>query len=460
MKAWINSDNGSDDMKLAVARALTSRGWEVHVGETGSNVHYQDYFLVTGDCDVYITLYNGFCAGTVREAYSEEIQQELRKKDVQLVIAWDSRQWLEGMGPYRYGNFRGYRARRAWDDNFSKDDPSIQDVWGFLRENRAVYCVGPDAELIADQLAAGGYFAWEAEAARRVFFDHYDYYWLKNTLERGVREGAKALLVGHSLARFGIDDARVPGLVNLAFLSQDYYYSAVIIRFALERIPSLRQVVLGTSYISPFLDLSKSQNPNEIARVTQGYGKLFGDFHHLDAAEAGREAVRDWGPGDRPFEESLMKELYEARKDDYFCPERSRQSLSDFDWSAMTEEARLEAVRERMAFHNKLMKRRETYEENGGILTEMAECCRRKKVDFRVLVFPSNRYYRALLDPRYQAMYEAQLPRSLGNGERFRLDLYADERFDSNLDFVDTDHLNDRGAAKMTELFRQWLEVK
>ena len=55
-------------------------------------------------------------------------------------------------------------------------------------------------------------------------------------------------------------------------------------------------------------------------------------------------------------------------------------------------------------------------------------------------------------------MYESQLPGGFGSAAR--LDLYADERFDSNLDFVDTDHLNDRGAAKMTELFRQWLEVK
>ena len=153
MKAWINADNGSNDMKMALAKVLTSRGWEVHVGETGSNVHYQDYFAVTADFDVYITLYNGFCAGTVREAYGPEIQAELQRKGVRLVIAWDSREWLQKMRPYRYGNFRGYSARRAWDDNFSREDPSIPDVWGFLREHHAAYCVGPDAERMADQLA-------------------------------------------------------------------------------------------------------------------------------------------------------------------------------------------------------------------------------------------------------------------------------------------------------------------
>ncbi len=33
--------------------------------------------------------------------------------------------------------------------------------------------------------------------AKREFFDNYDYYWLKYTLERGKQEKATSLLVGH-----------------------------------------------------------------------------------------------------------------------------------------------------------------------------------------------------------------------------------------------------------------------
>ena len=460
MKAWINADNGSDDMKLAVADVLISRGWDVHIGETGSNVHYRDYYNVTEGFDVYITVYNGFCAGTVREAYSPEIQKELRKKGVRLVIVWDSREWLEGMRPYRYGNFRGYRARRAWDDNFSREDPSIPDVWGFLREHHAAYCVGPDAELIADQLEAGGYFSWEAGAASRAFMRDYDYYWMKYTLERGVREKAKTLLAGHSLARFGVNDAQIPSLINLAFLSQDYYYSSLIIQSALERIPSLETVILGVSCISPFMDLSRSKNPNERARIIRGYGKYFGDYHHIDPVEAGAQADADKGPGSEPWDERLMSELYEARKSDYFYGERSRQSLSDFDWSgSMTDEARFEAARLRTDFHNRLLKHWETYEENVGILTGIAERCREKNVEFRMVAFPANRYYRRFLDPRLKEAYDDHR-RCLSEDAVVYLDLYDDDRFDSVLDYVDTDHLNDRGAAKMTELLRRWLEAK
>ena len=461
MKAWINADNGSHDMKLAVSEILVSREWDVHIGETGSNVHYKDYFNVTEDHDIYITMYNGFCAGTVREAYSPEIQEELRRKKVRLVIVWDSREWLEVMKPYRYGNFRGYHARRAWDDNFSKEDPYIEDVWGFLREHDAVYCVGPDAELIVEQLAAGGYFSWEAGAANRAFSRDYDYYWLKYTMERGVREQAQTLLTGHSLARFGINDAQIPGLVNLAFLSQDYYYSSLIIHSALERIPSLRTVILGVSYISPFMDLSRSKNQGEIARITQVYGKYFGDYHHMDRGETHAQAAADGEPEDRPFDERLMSDLYETMKSDYFFGERNRQSLSDFDWSgSMTEEARFEAARARTDFHNRLLNHRETYEENGEILTRIAEYCGEKKVEFRIVVFPSNRYYRHFLDPGLKEAYDDQLRRCLAKEPARHMDLFDDDRFDNILDYIDTDHLNDRGAVKMTEILKRWLEVE
>ena len=164
MKIWMNADAGSDDTKLALAKAFEERGFSVHIGRTGSNVHYEDYFGVTEDYDVYMTIYNGFCAGTVREAVSPEIREVLDKKGVRLFMVWDSRLWNEKMKPYRFGDFRGYCACRAWDDDFSKDDPCIEDVDRFLREHNTAYCVGPDVDTILEQFMAGGYFAWEMKS--------------------------------------------------------------------------------------------------------------------------------------------------------------------------------------------------------------------------------------------------------------------------------------------------------
>ncbi|WP_407424669.1 hypothetical protein, partial [Methanobrevibacter sp.] len=164
-KVWINADNGSDAMKNAVANLLRKKGWTVHVGETGSNAHYTDYFKVTSDYQYYITLYNGFCAGTVREAYSSSIQNTLKSKGVQLVIMWDTQDWTnpQGMKPYRYGDFTGYNAARAWDDNFSVNDPSINNVAAWLKSNNAFYCASPTADGLVAQFLAGGYFEYSSK---------------------------------------------------------------------------------------------------------------------------------------------------------------------------------------------------------------------------------------------------------------------------------------------------------
>ena len=161
-KIWINADNGSCGMKNSIANLLKSKGWTVKNAGCCSNCHYSDYFNVTSDYGVYATLYNGFCAGTVREAYSSSIQNTLKKKGVQLVIMWDTSDWTnpQGMKPYRYGDFTGYNAGRAWDDNFSSSDPSIKNVSQWLKNNNAVYCCGPTADDIVKQFLAGGYFKY------------------------------------------------------------------------------------------------------------------------------------------------------------------------------------------------------------------------------------------------------------------------------------------------------------
>ena len=161
-KIWINSDNGSCGFKNEIANLLRNNGWEVKNAGCCSNCHYEDYWNVSSDYQVYATLYNGFCAGTVREAYSSRIQNALRNKGVVLVIMWDTRDWTNphGMGPYRYGDFSGYNAGRAWDDNFSSSDPSIKNVKDWLKKNDAKYCCGPTADDVVKQFLAGGYFAY------------------------------------------------------------------------------------------------------------------------------------------------------------------------------------------------------------------------------------------------------------------------------------------------------------
>ena len=159
-KVYIDADGGSDSMKWQLAAALEAAGWEVTVGDTYSNAHYEDYFNVPQDY-VLITIYNGFCAGTIRELASSSIQNVLKSKNVVCVPVFETGDWTnpQGMAPYRYGDFSGYSASRAWDDGFSSTDPSISDVDEFLYSNNIKYCAYPTVDGILDQFLQGGYFA-------------------------------------------------------------------------------------------------------------------------------------------------------------------------------------------------------------------------------------------------------------------------------------------------------------
>ena len=162
-KAWVDADNGSGSFKSSFISELKKNGWTVKDGGTSSYTHYNDYFNVTSDYAVLVTIYNGFCAGTIREAYSSTIQNKLKNKGVQLVVVFDTKNWTDpqGMKPYRYGDFKGYSAGRAWDDNFSSSDPSISNVADFLKKNNAVYCAYPNVSGAIEQFLAGGYYKWK-----------------------------------------------------------------------------------------------------------------------------------------------------------------------------------------------------------------------------------------------------------------------------------------------------------
>ncbi|SCY10024.1 hypothetical protein SAMN02910292_00878 [Lachnospiraceae bacterium XBB2008] len=282
------------------------------------------------------------------------------------------------------------------------------------------------------------------------FLTNYDYYWLKYTLERGSRESADKVLVGHSLPRFGVNDREIPGLINLAFISQDYYYSARIIERAMEMLPHLTDVVIGTSYYAPFMDLSKAKNEGERSRITNVYGRYFNDYHNINISETVSPSP----------EESDSRRIYNSICDDYFCDGRDRVILAESDWgNDLTEEERFSMAKKRTSYHNSLSKHTESYEENGIILNKLALQCKKSNITLHMIVFPANRYYRQGIDPSLKEMYEKQIA---SIPEQFRpktADLFCEEGFDPVADYVDTDHLNDEGAAKMSGLLNRIITV-
>ena len=160
-KIWIGADGGSGSFTKEIISYLNKAGWSCHYSGEGANVHYEDYFNVTKDYQVLAIVDNGFDPATVMEPYEGSIKSELANKGVICMFFFDTRDWTnpDGMKPYRYGNFKGYYAHRAWDDNYSNFSGSLN-VDDYFRKNKIKYCANPSAKGMVDQFVAGGYYAY------------------------------------------------------------------------------------------------------------------------------------------------------------------------------------------------------------------------------------------------------------------------------------------------------------
>lgn len=299
----------------------------------------------------------------------------------------------------------------------------------------------------------------DTDAISAEFFENYDYYWLKYTMDRGAAEHARYLLAGHSLARFGVNDREIPGLINLSFLSQDFYYSSKIIEKAIENIPTLRHIMLGATYYSPYMDLSMARNTRELERIVRVYGRFFDDIHHMDKEKYSvlRAQILANTKGSITEEQSLR--MFQELQDDYFTANHDRKFISDSDWTKpYTEEERYRIAKIRTDYHNKLICHESSYKENAELLQSMAAICHSKGVAFSIIIFPANHYYRSCLNPLLKDGYSAMLSSVPTEYRPVNVDLFSSDSFDPIKDYEDIDHLNDAGASKMTTILKEYLE--
>lgn len=158
-KIMVCADGGDRGFKNAMVKLLKKDGWQVTDLGIGPGKHSKSYNIIDKSYAVNLVIANGFCAGSVRECITGWLKGHHEKLGVAYVQMWDTGGWTNprGMKPYRYGDFRGYSAKRAWDDNFSRGNPAIKNVMDYFKKYKVKYCCGPTAAQAYKQFKAGGY---------------------------------------------------------------------------------------------------------------------------------------------------------------------------------------------------------------------------------------------------------------------------------------------------------------
>ena len=158
-KIWIGADGGSGGFAREIVSLLEKNGWHCHYSGEGAGVHNADYENVTSDYQILAIVDNGFCCTTIKEAYEGYCAPTLKRKNVTVMFMFDSRDWNEGMRPFKYGNFGNHVFHTAWDD--SSGYCTSMHATNFFKKHNATYCCHPTAQGIVEQFLAGGYFKWK-----------------------------------------------------------------------------------------------------------------------------------------------------------------------------------------------------------------------------------------------------------------------------------------------------------
>lgn len=288
---------------------------------------------------------------------------------------------------------------------------------------------------------------------------NFDYYFIKNALGIGGGDGYKTntIVTGSSYGRLGVDENKMPNTVNLSLPSQDLYYSLKGIEHVCSHNSNIKNIVLCCSYYYFFSDMSRGKDKGILANIPRIYVPLFGEMgYHNCFRLCGSQNEELKNP---IFDVNKIAEMYaysECIKGYYNNGGRLRKLQAvrgwihqELEWIDLSEEEKQFAAYKRASAHNKNLKREISYKENLIYLNELANFCNKRNINLLIVVCPGTKQYRMFLSDKFKEIFYDTL-KSI-DMELHLLDLFDNDVF-CDEDFIDTDHLSDFGAAKLTKL--------
>lgn len=294
---------------------------------------------------------------------------------------------------------------------------------------------------------------------------NYDYCYLDAMHEKNRAVGSKTIIAGCSHAMYGIDEKKIAeGVINFSIASQDLYYNYKHIQKAVEEgKQKIEKCIINIGYYGLYQDVSLSKSW-DYAQLYRVYYPLFGDTHNfhgigslyewdkikLDKDAYNMETVQK-------FCQECARELF-MEESSYFGIMKSRRSniiRQDIIWNELDENTKEQEALRRMKDHNRLKKYIQSYEENCILLRRMTDYLKQQDITTVFVIFPFTRWYNQYIDTRYKNEIYNLLDSLPVPVEFWDMNDYEGVFEDS--DFLDTDHLNDKGAEKASILFDDYI---
>lgn len=294
---------------------------------------------------------------------------------------------------------------------------------------------------------------------------NYDYCYLDAMHEKNRTAGAETIIVGCSHAMYGISERRISkDVINFSIASQDLYYNYKHIQKAIEEGKrKIKRCIINIGYYGLYQDVSLSKSW-EYAQLYRVYYPLFTDTHNFH----GEGKLYEWEKIKFDRNAYRMEEVQKfcqecarglfMEESSYFGAMKSRKSniiRQDIIWNELDEKTKEQEALRRMKDHNRLKKYVQSYEENCALMREMADYLNQKDIITVFVIFPFTGWYNQYIDAEYKNEIYNLLDSLPVPVEFWNMNDYAGVFDDS--DFLDTDHLNDKGAKKASLLLDDYI---
>ena len=318
-----------------------------------------------------------------------------------------------------------------------------------------------------------GYF----ENIQRICLDYltqnYSLCYLSSMHYKNRVQGADTIIVGSSHAMNGIIEKELTAagdVIQFCISSQDLFYDYEHIKKALsEAHRPIQRCLINLGYYMLYQDLSLSKLVRQ--QISLVYLDLFGEgkYHNWPEAERTdplslisfdekmypRELI---GPLCRFWAEKACLEQSSYYGDLLTREKCNVLGLKKVDWACLSEQGRMAFAENRVNNgHNKHINHIESRKENDGILFDMVKLLNDNHIKTYFFITPYTDYYMQLIDPRYKDDMVKALSDLPYPVEFLDMNDYS-EGFD-NGDFLDSDHLNLRGAHKATSLLNDFIVI-
>lgn len=216
-----------------------------------------------------------------------------------------------------------------------------------------------------------------------------------------------------------------------------------------------------------YQDLSKSTTMNYL--IPSVYYKLFGDeglHHYTGSTEYDLASGIDYDIeefNDKSFTQNATRltDDFFRKQSTYYGTVRTRENISMMGvnkiiWNTLSDQQKDNAAYKRCADHNRLFEHKKSHGENVRLINEMTKYLTDRGIRTVYLIMPFTQKYNKYINPEYKQDIEQVLNDMPYPVEYLDMNDLKDTFTDE--DFIDTDHLNMKGAEKATKLLRTFLQ--